>query len=156
MKSTYSLAWSVVLALSTVCRGASESPLRPVGRDEAAQWIQSVIPLPREIAIERKIAATASRVAITLMPKASPLERAAAEELAGVLATDAHEGMVGDQPKNSYQLSLTTENPTHRCWIVADVQGAPVSNAGKAPGPLGHATIQRLRDAQCTAAPASK
>ena len=58
---------------------------KQVSKEEAEQWLRWVIPLPRQIAIDRKAVVPADQVAITLAPKASPLERSGAAGLAEVL-----------------------------------------------------------------------
>jgi hypothetical protein len=72
------------LLLALFCPPLQAAP-QEVTRDEAARWIPWVIPMPREITLGRKVVVPAERIALTLAPDASPLERQAVAELAEVL-----------------------------------------------------------------------
>lgn len=53
----------------------------PLSKDEAQRWVRWVIPLPREIRLDRRMTVPADRVAITVSPEAGLLGQRAAEEL---------------------------------------------------------------------------
>lgn len=82
MRTSRCLALAVTLSGLMTAWSASDLQAQPVGKEEAARWTRWVIPLPHEIAIERKAVAAASELVITLTPDATPLEHAAATELA--------------------------------------------------------------------------
>ena len=86
MRQAHSFALAIVLGLLAVLVAHAQSRAEPVGNGEATKWTHGLIPLPRKIAIDRKILASAPQIAITLLPDASLLEHEAAAELAGVLA----------------------------------------------------------------------
>ena len=90
MRTTGFFKLAIALAspflLSPCCCSAE---IQPVNKVEEAKWLQWVIPLPREIAIQRKVAISAKQITITLNPEASQLERDAAAELAEVFQQKA-------------------------------------------------------------------
>jgi hypothetical protein len=77
----FTLVLSLPIALSTPCDGRSQ----PVGQQQAAAWVQWVIPRPRQIAIPRTIIVADKPITLTLAAAASPLERSAAAELTEAL-----------------------------------------------------------------------
>lgn len=72
-------AWLVVFS------AWASAAVETVGKEEAGQWTRWVIPLPREMSIERKAVASAKEIAISVAVDAAPLVRGAADELAEAL-----------------------------------------------------------------------
>ena len=64
----------------------------PVSEDEQAQWFRRLIPLPKEIAIDRKVELPASQVRLRLRQGAGDVERTAADELRALLKQKAESG----------------------------------------------------------------
>jgi len=97
MKTSCCLASVVIFVVQGILPVARLSAATPqVGREEAAEWIRWVVPLPRQIAIERKAVVPGDQVAITVASEASLLERSAAAELAGVFEkSTGHKTRIG-------------------------------------------------------------
>jgi hypothetical protein len=112
--------WQVFLlfvtpAMGLLIGGCYVSPPQPVGSDEAATWMRSVIPLPKQAAIESKVLVRADKVSIALRPEASELERCAAGELAELFKekTGKEIAVVFDEKKGgAFQIVIgtSTEN----------------------------------------------
>ena len=80
----------VALALWT---GAAALGVHDVSKDEERRWLRWVIPLPKEIEINRKTVVPAGAVTVTLRQGAGEAEETAAKELRALLQD---KGKAGD------------------------------------------------------------
>lgn len=105
------LAGATILASTASCLVRADDGGQPVPKDEAQQWVRWVIPRPREVLLDRKVAAPVGQIAISVSPEAGLLEQRAAEELAAALGKQAgapvHIGK-GRQPRAALEIVLGT------------------------------------------------
>ncbi len=80
------LALLILLMMPATLRAESGVRLYPVGKEEAAKWLRTVIPLPHEIVIDRKAILDARQVQVDVAPGAGFLEHRAAAELTDLIA----------------------------------------------------------------------
>lgn len=132
MRSLAMSGLTVILAAAFALLSAQVSATEEkVGREEAAQWTRWVIPLPRELTIDRKILVPADtlvgrRIAILVDAKAPPLLRSAAKELADTMAQKAGHGVgVVDNGRVFHETCV---------WIDLGVCGRDGKLSGAVPG----------------------
>ena len=82
-----SLAALLACGLAIVGYAAAEAG--ELSKAQAAEWLRWVIPLPKEIAIARKVELSASEVRVTLREGAGDVEKTAAQELASLFKDKA-------------------------------------------------------------------
>ena len=116
-----------IVALVAASAGARDPGTgQSIPEHEAQQWARWVIPLPREIRWDRKVAVPASQVAITVSPEAGLLGQRGAEELAAALARETGVRVPvgkGPQPKAALEIVLGTCTNDGR-WAGRPVPGA--------------------------------
>lgn len=89
------LLWCMVIPLPLMAAVRSEARSLPVGPAEREQWLRWLLPLPKEIALERKVEVSVEQVRITLRKEAGDVEAQGVRQLLALFEEKAGQSPPG-------------------------------------------------------------